>query len=1087
MNPTRHLCFLGTISALLLTVSSPARSQIIPDATLPNNSAVTQQGTAVRIEGGTRAGGNLFHSFQEFSLPTGSEAFFNSAPDISNILTRVTGGKISNIDGSVRANGTANLFFINPAGIIFGPNAQLNIGGSFIGSTANSIKFVDGSLFSATHPQTPPLLAVNVPVGLQLGPNPGGIVVRGPRHNIEIDPNNFFQEVTDLYLLNNRPVGLQVSPGKTLALVGGNILLDGGNLTAPAGRIILSGGAGGEVTLAPAPSGWALQYGGVQNFANFANIRFANASSAITAGESGGSIQIQGQQLSLENGSAILSATLGSQPGGNIDIRTADSVELSGASPQGLYSLIVTEAYPGATGKAGNINIETSRLRLLEGGLIFSSSFGTENAGSVTVRASEQVEISGTDSSGFGSYLGTATPPVTAANAGNLTVETKRMILSDGALVTASTSGVGKGGALTVRATESVDMTGADKRNSPTAVQTEAFAGSTGPAGNLTVETGRLSVSNGALISAGTAGAGAAGTLTVRATDLVEVSGTSADGKTPSTITTSVAPGGSGAGGNLTIDTGRLIVRNGGLISSTTASAAPAGNLRINAADSVELTGTVRVADILQGLSSFQLNPSDLRSGLLALSFGGGNAGNIEVNAGKFTASNGAVALASNLGGGQGGSITVSAKDSAEVSGALLTNGNIPGSWGNTGDITINTRNFTVRNGGVISTGTAGFGRGGNLTVNATESVELIGSQPYYILGQITNSNFSAVTLGPAPAGNLTISTRRLTVRDGAILSTITYGPGQGGDLTLKAADSLIVDGGVRGFPTYLATSSAQSGDAGDLKIETGRLTVRNGAFIAADSSATGSAGNLQIIAGSLRMENRGTLSAQTAAGSRGNISVRAGDMQLRTGSNITTNATGTATGGNITISADTLAALENSDISANAAQSQGGRVSVSAVGVFGTQFRSGQTAQSDITATGGRPELSGTVEIKTPDVNPAAGLLQVSASFSDISNQIVSGCAADKGNRFVVTGRGGIPEDPSQPLNGTAIWRDVRLVGTAGTQPQARKTAESPIPPAPPLVEATGWVMGAAGQVQLVANAPTPHSPWYRQTKCGN
>ena len=180
------------------------------------------------IKDGDRYGSNLFHSFQDFSVPNGGSAFFDNNPDIVNIFSRVTGGNISSIDGLIRANGSANLFLINPAGIIFGEGASLDVGGSFYGSTADSILFPDDVEFSATNTQAEPVLTINSPISLGFHDNPGDIVN---------------------YSVN----GLGILSAKTLALVGGNVSFDGG---AAGFDFVNNSGSGAIVISYSIGNGW---------------------------------------------------------------------------------------------------------------------------------------------------------------------------------------------------------------------------------------------------------------------------------------------------------------------------------------------------------------------------------------------------------------------------------------------------------------------------------------------------------------------------------------------------------------------------------------------------------------------------------------------------------------------------------------------------------------------------------------------------------------------------------------------------------------------------------------------------------------
>jgi filamentous hemagglutinin family protein len=292
-------------------------AQIRPDATVgtqvtPN---VTINGVlSSSITNGTIRGNNLFHSFSEFNIDSGRGAYFANPADVTNIFTRVTGTNPSNINGTLGVSGNANLFFMNPNGIVFGTAAKLDLKGSFLGTTANSIKFADGLEFTNKGGETPPLLSVTIPIGLGFGSNPGKIQVQGTGHNLTASEPIFspYTPPPKAFLTT----GLQVKPGKTLALVGGEIDLNGGILTALGGRIELGGvGAASQVGLTRNTGGFALDYKDVPTFQNIrlGQQSLINVSADFFSGTSAGSVQVQGNRISINDGSNIWSQNFGNQ------------------------------------------------------------------------------------------------------------------------------------------------------------------------------------------------------------------------------------------------------------------------------------------------------------------------------------------------------------------------------------------------------------------------------------------------------------------------------------------------------------------------------------------------------------------------------------------------------------------------------------------------------------------------------------------------------------------------------------------------------------------------------------------------------
>ncbi|MGI2906549.1 filamentous hemagglutinin N-terminal domain-containing protein, partial [Tolypothrix sp. VBCCA 56010] len=294
---------LGLAGALNASANVQAQ-QIVPDTSLPVNSAVTVNGNNFTINGGTQAGGNLFHSFSEFSVPTNGSAFFNNAQTIQNIISRVTGSSVSNIDGILGANGTANLFLLNKNGIVFGPNASLNVGGSFVATTANAIQFGNQGFFSASNPNNPALLTVN-PDALFFNQ-----IAAASNPNISTTATN-----------------LSVRDGQGLFLVGGNISIDSGRLNAFGGRVELGGLAElGTVGLNLSGNDLSLSFPeGVQR----SDVSLTNGA-IVDVSANGGNIAINAAKVMVSGGANLIAHTFGQGNAGNIAIAASDDISING-------------------------------------------------------------------------------------------------------------------------------------------------------------------------------------------------------------------------------------------------------------------------------------------------------------------------------------------------------------------------------------------------------------------------------------------------------------------------------------------------------------------------------------------------------------------------------------------------------------------------------------------------------------------------------------------------------------------------------------------------------------------------------------
>jgi filamentous hemagglutinin family protein len=1016
---TVSVWFFAVVTLIPLGWNLPIAAQVAPDGSLSTTVTSTDNRNFV-IENGDRTGSNLFHSFREFSVPTGGSATFNNAIDVQNIFGRVTGGSVSNIDGLIRANGRANLFLLNPNGIVLGSNAQLFIGGSFIGSTANRLRFSDGTIFD-TSTASAPTLTVSVPAGLQFG-NRSQIQVNGSG-NQEIVPTTKF--------------GLAVAPGQTFALVGGAVTFDGGVATAAAGRLEVGAVSQGEVQIFPSPVGWQFDYRQVEQFGH---VQLLNRSSLWNPLSSVvGGVHVQGDRITVNNSQIAAVAggnpAAGDFPGGNITLNAAMSLELSGANA--IYpfsSWIVNQVAPGASNAGGQIQINTPQLNLQEGSRIQTLSQSSGSAGNIQINAA-RILIDGTAAAAadstqqdlFNSRV--TSDPIATGNGGNIEITAQRINLSNGGQISTlvAPQASGQGGEIRVNASERITARGFNPLNPRTSSGFVSITAGTGNGGGLKMSGDRITLSDGGVIQTQTLGAGRAGDILVRSQDRItarRISPTLQGGIGSYTF-------GSGNSGETNLSTNHLRLYEGANVTNASVSQSPGVSITGAAVPNAGSSGTVRI----NARQSIEIVGADSST--------------------SFPAGIGTLSVTS----------------------------------GNSGAVDVSTRRLEVRQGGAIAAGMiftvgrglfsgVGTGQGGDVRVNASESIRLQGVDAKTRM----NATINTYTGARGNAGTLFVQTPQLVVQEGATLGSVNSAVGQAGRVIINAG-TIQVSGTVNQNPAEIFSTARTSdpairqvynipalptGDSGTLTVNADRITVANGGRINVQHQGIGNAGQLRITTNTILLENQGSILAATASGQGGNVQVNVRDrFLLRDRSQIATTSNGNGNGGNIRINSRVLIGVNNSDIVAQARAGRGGNINITADTLLGITPRPNLTPESDINASS-QLGLSGTINITNPNVSLSSGLIELPADLLDSNQQVAQTCA-NQDSKFVVTGRGGIPIDPTQALESDRPWSDLREFSTF--EPTTHSQSLSP---AAPLTEATEFRRySTTGKLELVAAQP--------------
>jgi len=893
----------------------PAQAEIVLDGTLGVAGALEAPDYQIGAALGQQHGTNLFHSFSTFNIAPTEQATFSGPPEINTIISRVTGGAPSHIAGILRTTiPDADVYLLNPEGVVFSDNAHLNIHGSLYVGATETLQFADGSEFNARFPSLSTLTSAPVAEFGFLTEATGDIQLDNTRLNVpDAASLTFNANVVTLHDSQINSIGRADTHPTTLSIHASQLLLDHSRL-----------------------------------------------SSRSTTTQPGGHIQVNAQHIQLQNDGQIVSSTDSAQSAGDIRLQT-DSLRLAD-NPDSYQTAILSTTQ--ADGDSGGIWISADDITLENGTRISNETRAGGRAGMMHIEATGEILLTGFDSQNQSSDMTAQT--YSAGDVNVFTVQADNITLQDGATLGAATQASGNIGDVNIEATDTIRITG----GGDTAVSlmgaillSEGDNASTGSGGDVNIHASNLYAQDGAMIGSITTGQGATGDVTLEIANTVQLKGVSSAGFPTQLL---LGTRGSGQAGNLTLRARDLYVLNGAQIISGSAeltrngtlSSGNTGNIYI-VADLIQVDGVSQTpqalnderlnglgerthmqnqqrseSEILQQSSSIQvsafgngnagtinLTASEIIIGntgnISAGSLNQGNAGNININAEQLYIDNGGIISAVAFGTGSAGNVNIQVQDNVQLSGeaaAGLDNGFarlsgiVVGSLqgGDAGAITIVADNLWIEGGASITANSVGDGTAGNINLKVDEILRLSGHA-----STAENSSIQVISEGAGRSGSVQIIAGELRVEDGGEISAVSSGSGDAGNVMLNIQGSLYmsgVDSGGKG--SNISVESEKDGNAGTLTIKAANLFINDGGIMGAASEGDGNAGNVDIqVADTIAMrgfdsDSQVSLIQASALGQgdAGTLALQAEHLLLRDGAAILGLTLGDGQAGNINI-----------------------------------------------------------------------------------------------------------------------------------------------------------------------------------------